>query len=138
MNNISKDFNPSVTKPNYLIRNRLLKNIQKLSSHLHGKLLDFGCGQKPYKNLFSVQEYIGVDFENLGHPHVNESIDIFYDGHKLPFANETFDSVFCSEVFEHIFNLEEILKELNRVLKSGGMMLITCPFSYCEHEVPND
>lgn len=138
MNGISKEFDPPVTQPNYLIRSRLLKNIRLLAPNLKGRLMDFGCGQKPYRSLFSVNEYIGVDYENPGHPHVNESIDVFYDGKTLPFADEFFDTIFSSEVFEHIFNLEEILKEVNRVLKTGGLLLITCPFAYCEHEIPND
>jgi len=138
MNGIPKEFDPAITQPNYLIRNRLLKNIKTLAPRLKGKLMDFGCGQKPYKALFSVDDYVGVDFENPGHPHLNESIDVFYDGKKLPFTSEYFDSIFSSEVFEHVFNLEEILKELNRVLKTNGMILITCPFAFCEHEVPND
>jgi SAM-dependent methyltransferase len=138
MKGIPKEFNPPVTQPDYLIRKRLFKSIQKLAPQLKGRMMDFGCGQKPYKNLFSVDEYIGVDFENPGHPHLNESIDIYYDGKTLPFGNEHFDSVFSSEVFEHVFNLEEILKELNRVLKTNGLILITCPFTFCEHEVPND
>jgi SAM-dependent methyltransferase len=136
--NISKDFNPSILSPSYLTRNRLLKGLEKHASKLSGKLLDFGCGSKPYKPLFSVAEYIGVDFENPGHPHLNENIDFFYDGKSLPFENEQFDSIFSSEVFEHVFNLSQILQELNRVLKPGGQILITCPFAICEHEVPND
>lgn len=138
MTGISKEFDPSITQPNYLIRKRLLQNISLLSPQLKGRLLDFGCGQKPYKILFSVNEYIGIDFENPGHSHANESIDVFYDGKKIPFPDADFDSIFCSEVFEHIFNLEEILRELNRVLKLKGVMLITCPFVFCEHETPND
>ena len=63
---------------------------------------------------------------------------MFYDGKKIPFENNYFDSVFSSEVFEHVFNLEEMLKELNRVTKMGGKMLITCPFAIAEHENPND
>ena len=39
---------------------------------------------------------------------------------------------------EHIFNIDEILPELNRVIKKGGKMLITCPFVWHEHEVPVD
>ena len=105
---------------------------------MKGRMLDFGCGSKPYKSLFSVSEYIGVDYENVGHPHENEQIDVFYDGKSLPFENGHFDSILCSEVFEHIFNLEEILPELNRVLKTGGTMLITCPFVWNEHEIPHD
>jgi SAM-dependent methyltransferase len=138
MTGISEEFNPSITKPNYLIRKRLLRSIQSLAPRLKGKLMDFGCGQKPYKALFTADEYIGVDFENPGHPHINESIDVFYDGKTIPFPNEHFDSIFSSEVFEHIFNLEEIIKELNRVLKIDGIILITCPFAFCEHEIPND
>lgn len=103
-----------------------------------GKLLDFGCGSKPYRSLFQVDEYIGLDFENPGHPHVNEQIDVFYDGKRIPFADSSFDSVFSSEVFEHVFNLPEVLREINRVLKPGGLMLATCPFAIGEHEVPND
>lgn len=135
---IVRDFNPPITYPNYLIRKRLLESIRFLAPRLRGRLMDFGCGQKPYKNLFVVDEYIGVDYENPGHPHINENIDVFYDGKTLPFADSSFDAVFSSEVFEHIFNLPAIIRELNRVTKPEGMMLITCPFAYCEHEVPND
>jgi len=48
------------------------------------------------------------------------------------------DGVFSSETFEHIFNLEEIIKEINRVLKKEGLLLATCPFLWPEHEVPYD
>jgi SAM-dependent methyltransferase len=65
-------------------------------------------------------------------------VDVYYDGKHLPFENETFDSLFCSEVVEHIFDPDEILKELNRVLKPGAKALITVPFSWNEHETPYD
>jgi SAM-dependent methyltransferase len=135
---IAYEFNPGVTSPVFLTRNRLLKAISSFAPLLGGRLMDFGCGSKPYRSLFHVQEYIGVDFENPGHPHMNEQIDVFYDGKRLPFEAGTFDSIFCSEVFEHVFNLDEVLRELHRVLKVGGKILVTCPFAICEHEAPND
>jgi len=135
---VSYEFNPGITYPAYLTRNRLLNAIASHSHKLKGVMLDFGCGSKPYKTLFNVERYIGIDFENPGHPHINEQIDVFYDGKKIPFDSEHFDSVFSSEVFEHVFNLDEILKEINRVMKPGALMLITCPFTICEHEVPHD
>jgi len=138
MSPLPADFNPSITRPHYLVRQRLLQHIRALAPRLHGRMMDFGCGRKPYRALFTVDEYIGVDFENPGHPHINESIDVFYDGQTIPFGEGHFDSIFCSEVFEHIFNLPHIIGELNRVLKTGGQILVTCPFSFCEHEVPND
>lgn len=135
---IAYEFNPGITYPAYLSRNRLLKAISRHIPALKGNLMDFGCGSKPYRSLFTVDQYIGVDYDNPGHPHINEQIDVFYDGKSIPFTAAHFDAIFCSEVFEHIFNLEDILPELNRVLKPGGKMLITCPFAICEHEVPHD
>jgi SAM-dependent methyltransferase len=136
---INSAFKPSVFHPYYFIRKGLFQKINQHKSVLTGKLLDFGCGSKPYKSLINnVSEYVGVDFENEGHPHDNEQIDIFYDGKSIPVQNDFFDSALSSEVFEHIFNLEDVLKELNRVMKPGAPILITCPFLWKEHEVPND
>lgn len=136
---VRSEFDPTINHPYYFMRNGLLKEIAENARLLHGDLLDFGCGAKPYKQLFShCSTYIGIDYESPGHDHKNEQIDFFYDGKKLPFSNDSFDSVFCSEVFEHVFNLKDILPELNRVLKPGGYMLLTCPFVWPEHEKPFD
>lgn len=124
--------------PFYFIRRGLFLNIKKMAPRLSGRLLDFGCGRKPYENLFSVDEYIGIDMEQTGHEHKNSKIDVYYDGKNIPFPDKSFESVFCSEVFEHVFNLDEIIMEINRVLKVGGKILITVPFSWNEHEVPYD
>jgi SAM-dependent methyltransferase len=132
------DFNPDVFHPYYFIRKCLREKIQSKAPLLKGRLLDFGCGAKPYQSFFTVDEYIGVDFENEGHSHDYEDIDVFYDGKTIPFPDQHFDSILTTEVFEHVFNLPELLTELNRVLKPGGMMLVTCPFVWNEHEVPND
>jgi SAM-dependent methyltransferase len=135
---VDKEFMPNLIHPFYIIRKGLLKGIIKYTPYCKGKMLDFGCGSKPYRNLFNVDEYIGIDFENEGHSHENEQIDVYYDGLNIPFPDNSFDSILCSEVFEHLFNLEHTLKELNRVLKPGGHILITCPFVWNEHEKPYD
>lgn len=127
-----------VLNPFYFIRLALLRAIQRQSSKLKGQLMDFGCGRKPYQSLFKVESYIGVDVEVSGHSHAKEDIDVYYNGKTLPFADHTFDSIFSSETFEHVFNLEDIVPELYRVLKPGGYMLITVPFVWDEHEVPYD
>lgn len=124
--------------PFFIIRSGLYRGVSRFSGYMHGRLLDFGCGSKPYKHLFQVDEYVGTDIEVSGHDHSNEHIDVYYDGKTLPFADESFDSIFSSEVFEHIFNLPQILDELHRVLKPGGYMLVTVPFVWDEHEIPYD
>ena len=138
MKKITRDFDPNIFHPFYIIRRELKRKMEKFAPALNGRLLDFGCGSKPYESLFRVDEYIGMDYYNEGHPHENEMIDVFYDGKTFPFADNHFDSVLCSEVIEHIFNLPEILLEINRVLKKDGQVLFTCPFVWNEHEVPFD
>lgn len=125
--------------PFYLIRKGMDDKIETLAKFLPGTLLDFGCGSKPYKHYFkNAVEYVGLDIEKSGHSHKDETIDVYYDGKTIPFEKNHFDSIFASEVFEHIFNLEEILPEINRVLKTGGKLLISCPFAWPEHEIPYD
>ncbi len=137
-------FNPGFIgifiNPFFFIRRGLVNGIRKYSKQLDGNLLDFGCGSKPYKKFFNVEKYYGVDIIDRGHPHEQEleEIDVYYDGKRLPFKDEAFDSLFSSEVFEHIFNLEDILNELRRVLKKEGRALFTVPFVWDEHEIPYD
>lgn len=144
LRNIYKNehFHPSCLSifinPFYFIRRGLLRGITSYSQYLEGAMLDFGCGCKPYKSLFNVSKYIGLDLEDSGHNHKNEQIDVYYDGRSIPFDNEYFDSIFSSEVLEHVFNIEIIIAELNRVLKPNGMLLVTVPFVWDEHEAPYD
>src|SRR5690606_8061302 len=135
-------FQPSplglLLNPFFIIRTGLFRSISAFRGYMKGRLLDFGCGSKPYRKLFLVSEYVGTDIETSGHDHTHENIDIYYDGRTLPFADNSFDSIFSSEVLEHVFNLSEILDELCRVLKPGGHMLVTVPFVWDEHEIPYD
>jgi SAM-dependent methyltransferase len=128
-----------VISPVYIVRNGLYKSISKIAPSIKGAILDFGCGSKPYESLFiNAHSYVGVDLEVSGHNHENSKIDYFYDGKKLPFQDASFDSIVCFEVFEHVFNIEEILTELYRVVKPKGQLLISIPFAWDEHEIPYD
>src|SRR5687768_12801984 len=118
-----QSFEPGIAgiflNPFYFIRRALFSHIKAMAPSLSGRLLDFGCGRKPYEHLFSVKEYIGIDMEQTGHEHTHSKVDVYYDGKHIPFADESFDSVFCSEVFEHIFNLDEVIEEIGRILKKN-------------------
>ena len=140
--NTREQFRPSVLSilynANYFIKKGVYQGVKRNSDELQGKLLDIGCGNKPYRDLFTVFEYIGIDIENEAHDHTNDEVDVIFDGRKIPFNDQSFDSVFSSEVFEHVFHLEELIQESNRVLKEEGKLLITLPFVWIEHEKPND
>jgi SAM-dependent methyltransferase len=129
----------AIVSPVYIVRRGLYEAILGLSTAIGGKVLDFGCGTKPYESLFSnATLYTGVDIAASGHNHADSKVDMFYDGKTLPFANGSFDSVVSFEVFEHVFNIDEVLAEVGRVLKPGGRLLVTVPFAWEEHEIPYD
>jgi len=67
-------FQPNIISlfinPFFILRFALNLVIKKEAINLKGKILDFGCGAKPYKSLFiNAVEYIGLDIENEGHSH---------------------------------------------------------------------
>lgn len=128
-----------LVNPVFIVRSGLFRAIRGFSPKVHGKVLDLGCGAKPYENLFAHSDiYIGCDIENSGHDHTDSKVDCFFDGRTLPFANDQFDAVVSFEVFEHVFHLPELLGETYRVLKPGGELLISVPFLWPEHEAPHD
>jgi SAM-dependent methyltransferase len=125
--------------PFFIIRRRLARSIAARARDIDGRVLDFGCGAQPYRADFShVGDYIGVDIAVSGHPHGRSKVDVFYNGRTLPFPDHSFDSVISFEVFEHVFNLDEMLDEIRRVLKPGHRLLFSIPFAWDEHEQPYD
>ena len=138
---IKEQFNSKILglfiNPFYFARKGLYQNVSKLITNLNGKLLDVGCGTKPYENICNVDEYIGLEIDDEGNRQHNYA-DVFYDGKTIPFEDKSFDSILSNQVFEHVFNPNQFLKEINRVTKVGGKFLITVPFVWDEHEQPYD
>ena len=127
-----------IFEPFYIARYNLKKCIDAFSGYINGKTLDIGCGAKQYEKLFKkTSEYIGIEIET-DLQKKREIADYFYDGKKIPFKDESFDSILSFQVLEHIFEPQDFLSEAKRVLKPGGYMLITVPFMWDEHEKPYD
>jgi SAM-dependent methyltransferase len=138
-----QNFQPTawgvICSPVFIIRRGLFLAIRDLAASISGDVLDFGCGSKPYEFLFTkATSYTGVDIPASGHNHNDSRIDVFYEGRSLPFSDSQFDAVVSFEVFEHVFNLSEILEEINRVTRNEGLLLISIPFAWNEHEEPFD
>ena len=123
--------------PFYFARAGLSGAMAAYAPNLSGRLLDVGCGSKPYRALFSVDAYVGLDIDSAA-TRQRGIADYFYDGNKFPFENAAFDSILCNEVLEHVFNPDDFIKEIVRVLRPGGTLLLTVPFVWDEHEQPYD
>jgi SAM-dependent methyltransferase len=103
-----------------------------------GAVLDVGCGARPYENLFPDSSYTGIDVEHSGRSADYKRPDVYFDGLSIPYDEASFDSVICTQVLEHSVDPDALLREMCRVLRPGGRLLITVPFMWGLHEVPFD
>lgn len=123
--------------PFYLARKGLYREMTRYAPDLKGRLLDVGCGQKPYARLFDTDEYVGLEIDTPKN-RLRKHADQYYDGTRFPFPDASFDGVLCNQVLEHIFEPMTFLSEIRRVLRPGGRLLLTVPFVWDEHEQPWD
>ncbi|MFA5886393.1 MAG: class I SAM-dependent methyltransferase [Patescibacteria group bacterium] len=126
--------------PYFIARYGLLKKIKKFAAadFTSQTILDVGCGSKPYASLFPGATYIGIDIAGGGHFDQAKIVDKFYNGTTIPFPDNNFDAVICTEVLEHAGDPEKLLSEIRRVLKTNGQVFLTMPLVWSEHEIPND
>ena len=142
--NIENDMTRMRSKPRiydycYISTSNNLATLKKgldyaKKDNLKLKILDIGCGKKPFLNMFDKQDnYLGIDFSK------NSSADIIQDlNSKLPFDNEYFDFIIISETIEHLPDPLKVLNEATRVLKEKGIIFISSPFCLNIHGRPYD
>lgn len=122
--------------PLYISKHSLRQTILATRPYVRGRLLDIGCGRKPYVWVFDVRQYIGIEvLTTLSGSNV---VDIYGDGLHLPFRNEVFDSILCTEVLEHVTMPADLFREAHRVLRHGGYFVLSAPLVWGLHEEPND
>lgn len=110
-----------------------------IQEHLQGALLDCGCGAVPYYGAYKdqIDSVTCVDWEETHgtNPFIDQVVDL---NQPLPLEESAFDSVLCSDVFAHIYNQQQLMQEFGRILKPGGKLLLTTPFSYWISEPPHE
>ena len=118
----------------------LISKFKNNTNKIKGKVLDVGAGDCFYKRYLNADtNYIGLEIEDTKNYFANQNKDlVFYDGKKIPFQNEYFDNLICFEVLEHTFDYNNLIKEMNRVLKKGGILYLSVPFAAKFHYIPFD
>ncbi|MFH1420530.1 MAG: class I SAM-dependent methyltransferase [Candidatus Aenigmatarchaeota archaeon] len=99
--------------------------------NLRGRIIDYGCGQMPYKPMFVNSEVVGADIED---PTMQSVATIRIKDYKTSLPKSSFDVALCTEVLEHVKEPSEVLKELNHLLKPNGYLVLTAPFMIPEHD----
>ena len=121
-----------LTNPLFIIK-RLQKNaIRKYAFFLKGQVCDVGCGTQPYRRYLPCDGYVGVDADLKLHP------DVVAQATALPFADNSFDGVLCTEVIEHLEEPQVCLDQIRRILKKEGYLCLTAPQSWGLHYEPHD
>jgi SAM-dependent methyltransferase len=138
---LAQQYHPTwiglLINPYYHARRGLRSAIADVAPRIRGRLLDVGCGRKPYQSLFPASTYVGLEIDTPEN-RKNKHADHYYDGTTFPFPDQCFDGVISNQVFEHVFSPEVFLVEIRRVLIPGGKLLLTVPFVWDEHEQPWD
>lgn len=124
---------------NWLILEIISSALEKrIARYAQGRLLDIGCGEKPYRDMAKafVLEHVGFDHENTFHD--KEQIDLFGSAYDIPVEDSSFDTVLCNDVLEHLERPENAIAEAYRVLKPNGYAIYTVPLFWHLHEQPRD
>jgi SAM-dependent methyltransferase len=130
---------PAWSSPTYAVRAPLATWLQAEAKAAHERygsyrVLDIGCGEKPYEPFFApyASEYVGVDVVDNPHADLTGSIEA------LPVEDGSFQLVLCSQVLEHCEDPAAGVREIRRVLAPGGCALSSTHGVFVYHPAPHD
>jgi SAM-dependent methyltransferase len=129
---------PRLSSPTWVVRSSLARWLEGQAAELAAgpqvRILDVGCGVKPYYPFFAgvASEYIGVDVVE------NPLADLLGPVEALPVEDATFDVVLCTQVLEHSDDPAQAVRELRRVTRPGGRVLASTHGVQVYHPSPVD
>jgi SAM-dependent methyltransferase len=130
--------------PNESVHNRIAYRVMEqvleyaAAEYARGRLLDIGCGSKPWRRLFAdhVDEHIGIDF--VPSERDPTAVDIIAGAYDVPLPDKDADTLLMTSVLEHLEEPERGVAEAFRLLKPGGHLILTAPLIWPVHEPPRD
>lgn len=127
----------TIFHPQFIMLNLTYQAIKEAKKYAKGRLLDIGCGRMMYRKEIEplVEEYIGLD-----HPEISKNYksqyrpEVLADAHNLPFKNNSFDTVLMLQSLEYMERPYRSIQEVSRILKKGGVFILSSPFLYPIHD----
>jgi SAM-dependent methyltransferase len=98
-------------------------------------VVDVGCGRAPHRKFVTCEKYIGVDIEDRGGVHDVLLADV---SRGIPLSDHSADLVICTETLEHTKEPLFVVREIYRITKPGGKVILTTPMVWPVHEAPYD
>jgi ubiquinone/menaquinone biosynthesis C-methylase UbiE len=127
----------NISNPDYLVYLSFHRELKAaIQKYAKGKLLDIGCGNKPYESWFEgkIEKYIGCDVVQSS----SNKVDVLCLANKIPLEDNHFGTVFSTQTIEHIEDYQGMIEEAYRVLKKDGCFILSGPFYWHLHEEPYD
>jgi len=133
-------LNPSLSSGRYYILTQLRKQMTAVATQrLNGRkdllVVDFGCGDMPYRPLFERNSgrYLGIDLLE------NKAADLHASPEgTAPLPDRTADVVLSTQVLEHVPDPRAYLLECRRILKPGGLLILSTHGYWMYHPQPTD
>jgi SAM-dependent methyltransferase len=127
------------TLDTYGHRRAILEALRRALPDVRGTVLDVGSGHMPYRELLlsppsRAARYLGLDLE----VNLYRRPDLTWDGTTIPLPDGAVDTAVATETFEHCPAPEDVMREIWRVLRPGGLLVFTVPFLWPLHDVPFD
>lgn len=118
----------------------IFKDIKKELPAYKGNVLDIGAGQSPYKFLLdpAATRYYGIDIAEANSFGYDNPDVVSFDGKNIPFEDDKFDAVICTEVLEHVQEFQYLIDEIYRTSKKDADLIVTIPWSARYHYIPYD
>jgi SAM-dependent methyltransferase len=130
---------PSLSDPHYLVLAPLAAELRRrlqlhFSATRDARVLDIGCGAKPYLPLVApyASSYRGLDFAPA------PTVDDVGCAERLPYEDASFDLVLCTQVLEHVSEPALAVREIWRVLAPSGLALVSTHGVFLYHPDPPD
>lgn len=137
MTTVNSRLDPDPFAANYLPLRCLAAQLRKATEQLRRRrleIIDVGCGDRPYESLLEpiTARYIGVDW--LAGP----KVDVVAPAEELPFEDDSFDLLLSTQVLEHVADPVRVVAEAGRVLRPGGLALVSTHGVVNYHPNPED
>lgn len=101
------------------------------------RVLDAGAGHSPYRQYFHHVTYDAVDL-GVAYPDDNNRLAYMCDLSRFPAQSQSYEAIICTQVLEHVKDPLAVLAEFYRLLKPGGMLWVSAPLFFVEHQIPYD